>query len=159
MTGNQPSVPDREQVEAAMPLIDLPLFWRGRAQALRILDKARTVSDEATLTSADAYAECAAELTAALSVPHERVEGWPEPKILNPDIPHPTGKPYIDCLLHRLLDAQQDLNLEANESMSQPVADASLLIDEVERAIRKLAAAPPPPAPEQWRTMGGGDEN
>lgn len=63
---------------------------------------------------------------------------WPEPKVTNPDIPAPTGVPYIDSLLHRILDAQQDINLEANSRMSQSLCDASALIDEVEIAIRKL---------------------
>jgi hypothetical protein len=69
--------------------------------------------------------------------------GWPDPVVTNPDIAEPTGIPYIDSLLHRLLDAQQDINLEANESMSQELSDASGLINEVETAIRKLVAAPP----------------
>jgi hypothetical protein len=64
---------------------------------------------------------------------------WPEAKVMNPDIANPTGVPYLDCLLHRLLDAQQDVNLEANERMSQPLCDASALVDEVENCIRKFA--------------------
>jgi hypothetical protein len=78
---------------------------------------------------------------------------WPKPKILNPDIGKTTEIPYIDCLIHRLLDAQQDLNMAANETMSQSIADASSLMDEIETAIRKLAhalaAASPIPAPEK----------
>lgn len=65
---------------------------------------------------------------------------WPEPKVTNPDIAAPTGVPYIDCLLHRLLDAQQDINFVANCEMSQSLCDASALISEVETAIRKLAS-------------------
>jgi hypothetical protein len=71
------------------------------------------------------------------------MKSWPEPKVTNPDIAAPTGVPYIDCLLHRLLDAQQDINLAANEGMSQPLADAASLIDEVEAAIRRLARGAP----------------
>jgi hypothetical protein len=67
---------------------------------------------------------------------------WPDPKVTNPDIANPTGNPYIDCLLHRLLDAQQDINFHANSDMNQSLADAAALIDEVETAIRKLAAPP-----------------
>ncbi|WP_336801783.1 hypothetical protein [Kaistia sp. MMO-174] len=52
----------------------------------------------------------------------------------------------VEDLIERLLDAQQDINLAANEHMSQPLCDASALIDEVERVLRKLAAAPAPPA-------------
>ena len=64
---------------------------------------------------------------------------WPEPVVTNPDIPSPTGVPYIDSLLHRVLDAQQDINLAANEQMSQPLCDASVLLDEVEQTIRRMA--------------------
>lgn len=72
---------------------------------------------------------------------------WPAPKIMNPDIPAPTGVPYIDSLIHQLLDAQQDLNLEANERMSQPLCDASALIEEAERALRIAASLSSAPAP------------
>lgn len=67
-------------------------------------------------------------------------EAWPEPKVTNPDIANPTGIPYIDGLIHQLLDAQQDINFAANTHMSQSLCDASALIDEVETAIRKLSA-------------------
>lgn len=79
----------------------------------------------------------------ALPAPECRAgEIWPEPIVTNPDIAEPTGVPYIDSLLHRLLDAQQDINFEANERMSQSLCDASALIDEVETAIRQLSASP-----------------
>lgn len=65
---------------------------------------------------------------------------WPEPTVTNPDIPNPTCVPYLDCLLHRMLDAQQDINLAANEGMDQSLANASTLIDEIESCIRKSAA-------------------
>lgn len=45
----------------------LQLEQRGRAQAFRLLDQARSVSDPATLAKADAYEECGNELRAALS--------------------------------------------------------------------------------------------
>lgn len=64
---------------------------------------------------------------------------WPEPKITNPDIANPTGVPYLDCLIHRVLDAQQDINVNANETMSQSVANAASLMDEVEAALRLAA--------------------
>lgn len=64
-------------------------------------------------------------------------------KVTNPDIANPTGIPYLDCLLHRLLDAQQDINVEANERMSQELCYASAVIDEVETAIRTLARLRP----------------
>jgi len=66
---------------------------------------------------------------------------WPEPTVTNPDIAAPTGVPYIDSLIHRLLDAQQDINAEANALMSQSLCDASELVDEIEDALRKLTAA------------------
>ena len=75
------------------------------------------------------------------------MEGWPEPVVTNPDIADPTGVPYIDSLIHRILDAQQDISLEANERMSQPLCDASALIDEIETVLRKFASAPQPPRP------------
>ncbi|MEJ2800599.1 hypothetical protein WAE61_01870 [Comamonadaceae bacterium PP-2] len=46
----------------------------------------------------------------------------------------------IDDLIDRLLDAQQDLNLAANEAMSQPLASAAALLDDVEIALRRYAA-------------------
>ena len=59
--------------------------------------------------------------------------------IANPDIAQPTGNVEVDSLIHRLLDAQQDINLEANERMSQSLCDASALIDYVENFLRKVA--------------------
>lgn len=51
------------------PLEDLPLFWQGRANALRILDSHRTNSDIATLEAARVYEECAKELRASMALP------------------------------------------------------------------------------------------
>jgi hypothetical protein len=51
----------------------------------------------------------------------------------------PVGE--IDALIERLLDAQQDINLSANETMSQPLCDASALIDEVETLLVRLKSA------------------
>lgn len=45
---------------------DLPLFWRGRAKALRILDSHRKESWGETLEAARIYEECADEFCAAL---------------------------------------------------------------------------------------------
>jgi hypothetical protein len=47
----------------------------------------------------------------------------------------------IDDLIERLLDAQQDINLSANETMSQPLCDASALISEVEKMLLLVRAA------------------
>lgn len=52
-----------------IPLNDLPMFWQGRANALRILDESRDQSDPATLLEAWAYEICANELRAALRTP------------------------------------------------------------------------------------------
>lgn len=49
----------------------LQLQQRGRAQAFRILDAHRDVSDPATLAKAEAYEECGFELKAILSLPAE----------------------------------------------------------------------------------------
>jgi len=83
---------------------------------------------------------------------------WPEPKVTNPDIAAPTGVPYIDGLLHQLLDAQQDINYASNEGMDQSLADAASLIDEVEEAIRKLTLAlyahpPATSAEREWQPI------
>lgn len=48
-------------------------------------------------------------------------------------------------LIERLLDAQQDINLAANETMSQPFADASALIDEIEPILRRAFREHPQP--------------
>lgn len=48
-----------------VPVKDLPLFWRGRAQALRLLDKRS--SNEPARIEADTYEECAKELSEALA--------------------------------------------------------------------------------------------
>lgn len=47
----------------------------------------------------------------------------------------------IDDMIERLLDAQQDINLSANETMSQPLCDASALIDQVETMLRRVRSA------------------
>lgn len=44
---------------------ELPLFWRGRGQALRLLDK--EFPDRGTRARAEVYEECANELRAALN--------------------------------------------------------------------------------------------
>ena len=49
-----------------IPLRDLPMFWQGRARALRLLDADRE-SDPITLQTALTYETCAAELKAALA--------------------------------------------------------------------------------------------
>lgn len=46
----------------------------------------------------------------------------------------------IEDLIERVLDAQQDIDLEANMHMSQSLCDAAALLDDVETALRRLAA-------------------
>ena len=52
-------------------LCDLPMFWQGRANTLRILDSKRGQSDQATLEQAWTYEECAKELAAVLRASDE----------------------------------------------------------------------------------------
>ena len=57
-------------------------------------------------------------------------------------------------LIERLLDAQQDINLAANERMDQSLCDASALIDEIEPILRAALTAMPAettqPGPGSW---------
>lgn len=57
------------------------------------------------------------------------------------------GEPHE--LIERLLDAQQDINLAANETMRQSLADASALIDEIEPILRQALAGHPSPPPRR----------
>jgi hypothetical protein len=50
-----------------IPLKDLPLVWRARTSALRIVDSHATKSNVTTLETARIYEECAAELRTALT--------------------------------------------------------------------------------------------
>ena len=52
----------------------------------------------------------------------------------------PSLEGEVGEMIELLLDAQQDINLSANETMSQPLADASALIDKVENLLRALSA-------------------
>ncbi len=55
----------------------------------------------------------------------------------------------VETLIEELLDAQQDINLAANERMDQSLCDASALIDRTESILRRiLAALTPAPQPE-----------
>lgn len=55
---------DAEQKDISVK--DLCMFWRGRANALRILDNHRSESDGATLEAVRIYEECAKELSTAM---------------------------------------------------------------------------------------------
>lgn len=70
-------------------------------------------------------------LAEAPAHPAEGVQDWQDAEL------------DIDGLIDRLLDAQQDLNLAANVHMDQSIASASTLLDEVEIALRTLAATQP----------------
>ena len=76
---------------------------------------------------------CAKDLRAALAAPAHPAEGVPAQAV----------ELEVDDLIDRLLDAQQDLNLAANIHMDQSIASASTLLDEVEIALRTLAATQP----------------
>lgn len=54
-------------------------------------------------------------------------------------------------LIERLLDAQQDINLVANQRMDQSLCDASALIDEIEPILRRALSAPRQPDGEAVR--------
>jgi hypothetical protein len=58
---------DTRSSSETIELADLPMFWQGRAKALRILLDSRGTPDTYTDTQADTYEECAKELRAALS--------------------------------------------------------------------------------------------
>ena len=51
--------------------------------------------------------------------------------------------PAVRELIDRLQDAQQDINLAANTHMSQQLASAAALLDEVESTLRALSATQP----------------
>jgi hypothetical protein len=57
-----------------LPLKDLPLFWRGRAKALRILDLHLVKSNDVTIETARIYEECATELLAAMTADEVKPE-------------------------------------------------------------------------------------
>lgn len=126
-------------LDAADELLNKPGIARIRikSQGHNLLDREevfrRLVRARKAASKADANAPADAERLAL-------AEKWPAPKVTNPDIACPTGIPYLDCLIHRLLDAQQDINYEANSRMSQSLCDASALIDELETAIRRFAS-------------------
>ena len=54
--------------------------------------------------------------------------------------------PAVRELIDRLQDAQQDINLAANTHMSQQLASAAALLDEVESTLRTLITATQPVA-------------
>ena len=59
---------------------------------------------------------------------------------------HPTTQGLdaaVRELIDRLQDAQQDINLAANTHMSQQLASAAALLDEVESTLRALSATQP----------------
>lgn len=54
----------------------------------------------------------------------------------------------IEDLIEQLLDAQQDINLAANENMDQSLCDASALIDKTEAMLHRILATLSLPAQE-----------
>lgn len=69
-----------EDVEdGPIPLLDLSLFWRGRAQALRLMNAQRSEPDAVTAAIVATFEECASELRDALAaVPADQVIANPE---------------------------------------------------------------------------------
>lgn len=128
----------------------MPSEKQIEAATSAIVDKIKTDGFIGYREAVSIILTAAEQAEPAPAAPEGRQEAvaWPEPKVTNPDIANPTGVPYLDCLIHRLLDAQQDINLAANERMDQSLCDASSLIDEVETCIRRFAALEPAePAP------------
>ena len=76
---------------------------------------------------------------------HARIEELEEQLSAHPaeGVPAQAVELEVDDLIDRLLNAQQDLNLAANVHMDQSIASASTLLDEVEIALRTLAATHP----------------
>ena len=54
----------------------------------------------------------------------------------------------IESLIEDLLDAQQDINLAANERMDQSLCDASALIDKTETILRRILSTLSPTVPQ-----------
>jgi len=147
----------KDGVEAAAKAIAdelIALCEAGARKAKRtgdtfVLDRSRLVTFVRATITQNLHRPAPSPSVPGETAPAGDAETWPEPKVTNPDIADPTGIPYIDCLIHRLLDAQQNINYDANLRMSQSLCDASALIDEVETAIRRLASLRAAP---QWRT-------
>ncbi|MCK1543332.1 hypothetical protein IVB12_15560 [Bradyrhizobium sp. 179] len=121
------------------------------------LDALEAIDSEIVLTGhMKELVDCAlaarnADFTAAPQ-PSAGTVQWPEPKVTNPDIANPTSVPYLNCLIHRILDAQQDINFAANEEMNQSLCDAAALFDEVETALRRAAGiASGPQGARKWQ--------
>ncbi len=53
--------------------MDLPMFWQGRAKALRILNSKRDTIDAGTCGEADCFEQCAKELRIVLAAPQAPV--------------------------------------------------------------------------------------
>jgi len=56
----------KEEIEAAIELNDLPMFWEGRAKALRLLN-AQQQTDVVTAETIIVYERCAEELRASIT--------------------------------------------------------------------------------------------
>lgn len=72
--------------------------------------------------------------------------------------PHLPSVDEIDAIIERLLDAQQDINLAANETMRQALCDASALIDELEKLLMRVKSAAPAASPTETVEMMGSKE-
>lgn len=104
-------------------LADLPLFWRGRAKAFRLLDAARNVSIDATLRQAETYDECADELAAALQ---SQGESSTEPAAWLVCWHRANGDSGLDAYVNEDAARRAAKNLEAY-SASETMADVQPL--------------------------------
>jgi hypothetical protein len=85
-----------------------------------------------------------------------RAEGW-NAALLSSPLPTASGvevKPAeIEDLIEQLLDAQQNINLAANENMDQSLCDASALIDKTEEILHRILSTLSLPAQEPLPTV------
>jgi hypothetical protein len=116
---------------------DLPLFWQGRANALKIVNSRRDQSDPETAGQIQAYQECAEELRRALaSAPADQSDA---------------GRDGVIEALEKLISYVEwhmpiHIDEKQHPTYSKPMADARSAL----ASLRTPASAPA----EDWR--GGG---
>lgn len=146
---------------ARLELADLELLWRGRTDALRLLDKAREMpGDRETLAEANTYENCANELKAAL-----RSSAEPAPDLTDPVVVHANmlagkiAKPTWDQIKHlypeRFGEPAAYLH-ECRDSVAEPSLSFELARNSAQWTSEPLyRGAPPEPT---LRPSGEGDE-
>jgi hypothetical protein len=115
-------------------LADLPMFWQGRAKALRILLDRRGTPDTYTETQADTYEECAKELQTAISPQAQAGKDWRN----DPSASEPWQAGYDFARLELSRDVAQ----------AKPDPDAWMRDDGSAATINPMIAA-------QWKAHGG----